>query len=44
MGLPPPRRYVFAEFPHGVLPLGPVLAGTAVHKVRARSVCLCVCV
>lgn len=37
------RRYVFGESPHGVFPLGPVLAGTVVHlcfpglKVQAIS-------
>ena len=31
--LDPTRKYVFAESPHGVMPLGPVLAGTAVHMI-----------
>ena len=31
--LSPRRRYLFAEFPHGTFPIGPLLAGTLITKM-----------
>jgi len=31
--LPPTKNYIFAEFPHGTFPMGPVLAATLIPKM-----------